>query len=145
MVNRRPSKPLKRDEEVVTKKRASGVTAAVVRFFLDNPNIEVSVQAIAKETGFTVEQVRAAINNLNSGSAGDGTFRIDVVVRGSIYRHKNSAAEVAAPKEIVAEFISDTIKYNKPETKLFEYLGKTKEGELILRAEDETLYRATAM
>lgn len=104
----------------------SSVSKPILSYLITKPYIEIPVADLAKETGFTLTQVSNAVVHLRESG-----IRIEIPMRG-VYRYIPGAPP-AAKKEDKA----------KPEKskQLFEELGRTKSGEIIVEGEDGALYK----
>jgi hypothetical protein len=92
---------------------------------------DVTIGQIMEETGFTREQVHSSVHHLITRNA----LPITAVVRGNVYRYEHSNA--GEPK-VDAE-------QEKPERRLFEEIGTTKNGTVVAQDQDGNLYRVVEM
>lgn len=114
------------------------ITAPVRRFFSENPDCDVYIDTIVKDTGFSRKQVLNAIAGRRY--AGDP---IEPVVGGQIYRWHSGHAPGRA----------DAVKVSVPKTAdaqgdmfLVRQIGTLSGGEMILQDEEtRVLYRATQL
>ncbi len=83
-------------------------------------DLDVSVKEIAEIANVTFDQARQAINTL----AREGKLNIDTVVHGTIFRLNSNGSST------------------KEARPLFQQIGKTKTGALVLEDEDGDLWKA---
>lgn len=103
----------------------NSVSKPVLSALIKHPYTEIPVADLAKETGFTLTQVSNAVIHLR-----DKGIRIEIPMRG-VYRYVPGAAPTGKP---VAE-------PPKPSKLLFEEIGRTKSGEIVVEGEDGALYK----
>lgn len=102
----------------------------IMAYFTEHPNKTVTLDAISKGTKLRADQVRSAVSNIRTAHSNhEIDFPIEIVQRGQIWRYSpnGQVADVAAAKS------------NKA---IYEELGMTKAGDLIIQDESGKLYRA---
>lgn len=117
--------------EIEKPKKTYGITAFVIKYFSERIGQEVFIEDLVKDSSFNEDQIRAAINNLNSESSGDGTFKINVVIRGRVYRYAGTKVTEEKPAVI--------------SKRMFEEVGVTKKGTIVVQDESGNLYEATEL
>lgn len=91
--------------------------------------LDVPIKTVMDETGYTDRQVRSAVRSLIERDK----MPITVVMKGQIWRYEASNTS----KVEVQELPTDTI---------FEYVGKTATGDLIVRGDaTQTMYRLSSL
>lgn len=98
----------------------------VMAYFAARPGEHCFLENIVKETKLNHGQVRGAINNMIAANRrGELEFPLEVVQKGQIWVHRPKAEEA-----------SSTV------SKVYEQLGITKAGEIIIQDETGVLYKA---
>ena len=104
----------------------TSVSAPVLSALIKRPCVEIPVADLAELLGFTLTQVSNAVIHLR-----DKGIRIEIPMRG-VYRYVPGAAPTV--KTATALVV--------PKSKLlFEELGRTKSGDVIVEGEDGSLYK----
>lgn len=108
-----------------------GIRVALMEYFSKRPGEHAYLNDIAKTTGLTTEQVQHNINNLaNDHRRGQIDFNVETVTRGQVwmYRPNQKKDEPARPTK-----------------RVFEELGKSKKGTIVIQDEEGNLFEATEL
>lgn len=89
-----------------------------------SPYVEMPLNEISKKTGLEPKQVANAIAGLRASG-----IRIESPIKG-VYRYVPSDVNTTKKEEA-----------HRPSKQLFEELGRTKSGEIIVEGEDGALYK----
>lgn len=125
---------------------APRVTDKVLDFLHRHQNVNVTIQEIREDTGLTRAQIVSSIGRLR------GRYGIDVepVVAGNIYRYRSG---MAAPDDLATRLTAaidgkkDAPKPTPtptptPTASMFELVGTSKSGAVVIQDESGKLYRA---
>lgn len=105
--------------------RASGLRSQVSEYLHRRPGEEVFVTDIAKDLGLTKKQVQNCVTNaMREGAWPD----VEIVTRGNSWR-----------------FIPDNRNDRKSNKRMFEEIGVTKDGSIVIQDTDGNLYRALVL
>lgn len=110
------------------------IGAILLKYLVEHPGVELFRSEIVEATGLTEQQVRVGMSNLRGADKLGAREALETVISGQVWRwHPNKAqAELAEAKA--------------PTTKrVFGEVGTTREGDLILQADDSSLWRATEL
>ena len=108
------------------------VGALLLKYLTTHPGTELFRTEIATETGLTEAQVRTGMANLRRADKSGAAEALETVISGQVWRwHPNKAKA----EEALA----------KPSERLYREVGKTREGDSILQADDGSLWRATEL
>jgi biotin operon repressor len=105
---------------------SGSVSTPVLAILRKNPYVEMPTAELVEKSGFTPKQVSNAIHKLRSSGV-----RIESPMYG-IYRYVPGDMHSVKPV---------TVEQPKPSKLLFEELGRTKSGEIIVEGEDGALYK----
>lgn len=102
----------------------------VTTYFETHENKACSIKQMSNELGYTERQIRASIANKKFEN-GEWASHLTVLVSGQVYKwHPESVSVTESSKQ---------------KTNLYEQIGTTKNGDLILQDEDGVLFRATEL
>jgi hypothetical protein len=108
---------------------AKGVRATLMEYFTKNVGQYVYINDLTKSTGLKVDQVQGNINNIiRDHKLGKLDFPITIITRGQIWIYKPSDKRSSTTDK-----------------RMFEELGKTKRGTLVLQDEQGNLFEATEL
>lgn len=108
--------------------RNRGVSAGAARYLMDRPGEAVWLQDIADYVGTQERPVQSAINNMRNTPGDQVGEALDVLVRGQCWRYMPDNSPEAGT-----------------DNTLFEEVGRTKQGHLVLQDCEGNLYRAQAL
>lgn len=116
--------------------RGGRVAALLLKYLTTHPGIELFRAEIAEATGLTEHQVRTNLANLRSGNKLGAHEALETVVAGQVWRwHPNKTTGTLTPEAAPTA----------PSKRVFGEIGKTREGDLILQADDGSLWRAVEL
>lgn len=104
------------------------IRAALMAYFAAHPGEVVYLPALAQALGESAERCQQGIANLVNPNRGTPDLPLQVVVRGQAWKHTPDGAPEAEPSR-----------------RLFEAIGASKDGSLILECEDGKFYRAVEL
>lgn len=99
-------------------------------YFQQHPNETLSVTRIAKETGEPHKRIQSWVTSVRNRNMDLGGGRMEIVMRGRIYRYVTGG---------------DAVGSGPGGKRMFQEVGTTKEGDVILECEDGTLYKAAEL
>lgn len=113
-------------------------TPQVLDYLIDNPGRVVCRQQIAEATALSAQQIRSAVQNLRVRSGEN----IEVVIHGEswIWRPREVEEAATATPEPAAP-----VSAAPAQRRVFEQIGTTRSGDLVIQDEDGSLYRATVL
>lgn len=109
---------------------ARGIKAALIQYFDAHPNRRLPVERIAKDTGYSEEQVRVGINNLKSAEPDPYREQLITIVRGRIWMFR--------------AYVEDGLPAPDPQ-KMFALVADNQNGVLILQDSSGGFYKATKL
>jgi hypothetical protein len=119
---------------------APRVTDKVLDFLHRHQNVNVTIQEIREDTGLTRAQIVSSIGRLRA------RYGVDVtpVVAGNVYRYKSGTVGggVVAEAAPVPPAPKPTPAPTQPATTMFELVGTSKSGAVVIQDESGKLYRA---
>ena len=108
------------------------IGAILLKYLVEHPGVELFRSEIVEATGLTEQQVRVGMSNLRSADKLGARDALETVISGQVWRwHPNKAK--AEETEV------------KAGERLYREVGKTREGDSILQADDGSLWRATEL
>lgn len=108
-----------------------GIRATLMEYFAKRTGEYVYANDLMKATSLSLDQIQGNINNLiRDDKLGKLNFPIEVITRGQIWVHRPAPAKVEPVQH---------------ERRVFEELGWTKRGTLIIQDEKGTLFEATEL
>lgn len=113
------------------------IAAALLKYACARPGQPLFRDEIVAETGLTPDQVRIGMANMRASNYLGAREALEIVVAGQTWvwhpnKARTEATEAPAPEAA-------------PTKRLFAEIGTTREGDLILQADDGTLWRATEL
>lgn len=106
-------------------RRGPATSYKVLNYLNANPNLNLTVEDVSKNTGLDKSQVQSAMSRLKQRG-----LNIEVVLAGNCYRY------------IPTSVTSNGHKNNR---KLFEEIGTAKDGRIVIQDTDGNLYVATQL
>lgn len=115
----------------------------ILKVLTDRPGMVVYVDEIVEQTGFTKKQIQAVIGSLLKSNVQG----LSIAVHGNAWTYSpvNGNVWVDNPTAPVGPPVKTTPRKKKVEPRIFEEVGHTKSGELMIRDQNMTLYFAKEM
>lgn len=114
------------------KSKRGAVRAAVLTFFEKNPGMAIYVEDLVKDTGYTRTQIQASIYNLIKS----GLYDLTSEAHGQIWRYRGLKRE--SPR-----YSEENKRSNG--RRLFEEVGSTKKGTIVIQDEKGNLFEANEL
>lgn len=116
-----------------------GTTSPKVHAYLSkNRNLDVNIKDIMEGTGLTEMQVRNACQLLKTRPGID----LQVIIAGHVYRLVSNPNSVEDDEMVKPAAFIEPIKTSEPSKRVFEELGTTKDGRIVIQDADGKLYEA---
>lgn len=111
-----------------------GILEGVRQHFREHPNELVNIDMLTTKLGFLRAQIQGAVAHIIR----ENQLPIDVVSVGRAWKHM--------PKEVEVESSNGVSEYAVREKKFeYEFVGTTKDGNVIVRNRSGVLFKATAL
>jgi hypothetical protein len=108
-----------------------GIRGAIVKYFEEHPNTPVYLSDICNATGFTGLQVQSCMSHIiRENKKGNNVFPLDIVQQAQIWEHRTG-------------WVSEEAASNNGT--MFELVGQTKDGDVVIRDKSGVLFKATAL
>lgn len=108
--------------------RTTGSAGKVLEFLAKNRGVDVNIWELTEATGLASEQVQTCLSQLRNRNG----LPITIVAKGRIYRYEAENATVAVPEA-------------PREKRIYQEIGNTSAGVVIVEDEDGTLWRVTEL
>lgn len=112
----------------------------IISYFMDHEGEHVSAKQLMTATGHAYEQVRVGVNNLRNDRDRNGhSFRdnIDIIVSGDVWKYTaGSPVQLELPTEPDAKTVDNRV---------FEEVGTTVDGSILVKCEDGRFYKLTEL
>lgn len=147
----------------------NSIKVPLLKYFVDRPGVVIYIDDLAADTGLSRKQILSGIYNMRAGSSAPAV-PIEVMIYGRAWRYMPNTTlapvvvktrkpaqplteveAVESKKRPAAAPVSAMEARRKlgepsgPALRMFEEVGNTRDGALILRADDGGLYRAEAL
>lgn len=106
------------------------ITGDVTSYFASRDGETCTIKQMSNDLGYTEQQIRACISNKTHHSK-EWASHLTVYVRGQVYKWRSEP--VLVPKT------------TDEKSNLYEQIGVTKNGDLILQDEEGNLFRASEL
>lgn len=98
---------------------------AILAVFLENKNQAVTLNQLTHQTGLEASKVQSNVNNLKNSKRDH--FTIETITRGQIW------------------ILRDSPEKPTPGKRIFEEIGPTRDGAIVIQDGDGNLYKATEL
>lgn len=120
-----------------------GIRGALMEYFAKHPNEPVFLRDLVAATGLITVQVQGNISNImRDHKLGYLDFNIERISAGQVWMYKPSAKSEAVETE---KGENPSLDYSTQHKRVFEELGTTKRGSIVIQDDEGNLYKAVEL